>query len=95
MKTRANKKSNLQRCVKVPGYLREVQDGFIESIVELQRKNKLRDADVSEMLGATQSYYPHLKSRSRSMKLEVMARLAAVFGKRIEIRLVSRARSAE
>ena len=58
--------------------------------LERLRGKKMSVMDVAALLGKSPAYYSVALNRGRALSVELLAKLAAAFGKTIELRLVRR-----
>ena len=63
---------------------------ILGELERLRGKRKMSVMDVAALLGKSPSYYSVALNRGRSLSVESLAKLAAAFGKTIELRLVRR-----
>ena len=55
---------------------------------ELRGKKKMSVKEVTALLGKSSSYYSVALNRGSALTVESLAKIAAVFGRKIELRLV-------
>ena len=62
---------------------------FVEQVAGLMKERHLEQADIAKLLGVNSSYISILLSGNRSLKLDTMAKIAAVLGMEIRLELVN------
>ena len=62
---------------------------FVEQVAALMKERHLEQTDVAKLLGVNSSYISILLSGNRSLKLDTMAKIAAVLGMEIRLELVN------
>ena len=70
--------------------LDEQKTAILGELERLRGKKKMSVMDVAALLGKSPAYYSVALSRGRALSVESLAKLAAAFGKKIELRLVRR-----
>ena len=62
---------------------------FAEQVSALMKKRHLEQADIAKLLGFNSSYISILLRGDRPLKLDTMAKIAAVLGMEIRLELVN------
>ena len=76
-------------------YLDDQKEAILGKLERLRIKKMISIAKVGMSMGKSSSYYSVVQNRGRALSVESIAKLAAVFGQKIELRLVrSRGRGA-
>ena len=70
--------------------LADQKEAILRKLEELRSKRKMKVADVAALLGRSPSYYSVMLNRDRSLSLDSLAKIAALFDRKIELRLVRR-----
>ena len=70
--------------------LDEQKTAILGELERLRGKKKMSVMDVAALLGKSPAYYSVALNRGRALSVESLAKLAAAFGKTIELRLVRR-----
>ena len=70
--------------------LADQKEAILRKLEKLRSKRKMKVADVAALLGRSPSYYSVMLNRDRSLSLDSLAKIAALFDRKIELRLVRR-----
>lgn len=70
--------------------LDDQKEAILRELQELRSKRRMMVADVAALLGRSPSYYSVMLNRGRSLSLDLLAKIAALFDRKIELRLVRR-----
>ncbi len=70
--------------------LDDQKEAILRELEELRSKRRMMVADVAALLGRAPSYYSVMLNRGRSLSLDSLAKIAALFNRKIELRLVRR-----
>lgn len=70
--------------------LDDQKEAILRELEELRSKRRMMVADVAALLGRAPSYYSVMLNRGRSLSLDSLAKIAALFDRKIELRLVRR-----
>ena len=73
--------------------LDDQKEAILRKLEELRCKRKISVFEVGASLGKVSSYYSVVLNRGRALSVESIAKLAAAFDRKIELRLVRSDRS--
>ena len=74
-------------------YLDDQKAEILGKLERLRNKKKMPVAKVAVLLGKSPSYYSVALNRGRALTVESLVKIAAAFGRKIELRLVRSDRS--
>ena len=77
-----------KRANEVLADLDDQKKAILRKLEELRCKRKISVGEVGASLGKASSYYSVVLNRGRTLSVESIAKLAAAFDRKIELRLV-------
>ena len=77
-----------KRANEVLADLDDQKKAILRKLEELRCKRKISVVEVGASLGKVSSYYSVVLNRGRALSVESIAKLAAAFDRKIELRLV-------
>ena len=78
----------VKRANEVLADLDDQKEAILRKLEELRCKRKISVVEVGASLGKVSSYYSVVLNRGRALSVESIAKLAAAFDLKIELRLV-------
>ena len=82
------RKNAVKQANEVLSCLDDQKETILRRLEELRSKRKISVAAVGESLGKASSYYSVVLNRGSALSVESIAKLAAAFDRKIELRLV-------
>ena len=79
---------SVTRADKAFSCLDDQKEQILEKLERLRREKKMKVKELAALLGRSQAYYSVALNRRRSLSVESIAKIAAAFDRRIELRLV-------